>query len=151
MALLAYEVFAGPVGSYELSVGLAGEREKAGVVDYRAKFAGSVLAAGAPWSARRPTEEIVAEAAAELGSGALARQVGQWLGAGLPMDLDGERGELTVALRDRIGGAEAESVIDGLKLTAEGFVDQLVHEQAETLLEQRKIAWPPDLGPFGAG
>jgi hypothetical protein len=151
VALLAYEVFAGPAGSYELSVGLVDKREKAGIVDYREKLADAVLAWSAPWSARRPAEAIVTEAVAELGSGAFAQQVAQWLGAGIPQDLDGERGELTAALRDRIGGTESEAGIDRLKLTAEGFVDQVVHEQAETLLEQRKIAWPPDLGPFGAG
>jgi hypothetical protein len=142
VTLLAYEVFAGPVGSYELSVG---------VVDYREKFADAVLSATAPWGARRPAGAIVADAAAELGSGELAQQVADWLGAGLPQDLDGERGALTAALRDRITGAPTEPATEGLKLTAEGFVDQVAHEQAETLLEQRKIAWPPDRGAFGAG
>jgi hypothetical protein len=142
ITLLAYEAFAGPVGSYELSVG---------IVDYRAKLADAVLSAGTPWSARRPAEDIVADAAAALGSGVLAQQVAEWLGAGLAPELDGARGEVTIALRDQIGGAQTGPAIDGLKLTAEGFVDQVVHEQAETLLEQRKTAWPPDLGPFGAG
>jgi hypothetical protein len=141
VTLLAYEVFAGPVGSYELSVG---------IVDYRARLAEAVLAAGQPWIARRPAVSIVADAAAELGAGALAQQVAAWLGAGLDPALDGDRGELTIALRDQIGGGPAGPAIDALKLTAEGFVDQVVHEQAETLLEQRKTAWPPDLGPFGA-
>lgn len=141
VTLLAYEVFAGPVGSYELGVG---------IVDYRAKLADTVLSVGLPWIGRRPAEAIVAAAAAELGSGEQARQVAEWLGDGLPEALDGARGELTIALRDQIGGAETGPAIDRLRLTAEGFVDQVVHEQAETLLELRKLAWPPDLGPFGA-
>lgn len=141
VTLLAYEVFAGPVGSYELGVG---------IVDYRAKLADAVLSVGAPWRGRLPAEAIVAAAADELGSGELAQQVAMWLGDGLPGDLDGTRGELTIALRDQIGGARPGPAIGRLRLTAAGFVDQVVAEQAETVLELRKLAWSADLGSFGA-
>jgi phage shock protein A len=138
VTLLAYEVFAGPVGSYEFISGDSYHREK---------LAAEVLAAGAPWSERRPPGDIVTESAGELGSGELAVWVGQWLGTGLPLELDGSRGELVAALRDRIRGADVAE-LDGPRLTGEGFLDQVVHEQAETVLEQRKNAWPPDLGAF---
>jgi hypothetical protein len=141
VALLAYEVFAGPVGNYEFIAGNS---------HYRGKLAGEVLSAGAPWNRRRQAADVVMEATGQLGSGQFALQVAEWLGSGLPPELDGERGELVLALRDRISGADMRA-IDGLRLTGEGFLDQIVHEQAETVLEQRKRAWPLDLGRFWAG
>jgi hypothetical protein len=141
VALLAYEVFAGPVGNYEFITGN---------LYYREKLADQVLAAGAPWDGRRPAAHIVTEATDELGSGEFALQVAAWLGSGLPSELDGARGELVLALRDRISATYLPA-IDGLRLTGEGFLDQVVHEQAETVLEQRKRAWPPDLEPFWVG
>lgn len=144
VALLAYEVFAGPVGSYEFITGN---------LYYRDKLAAEMLAAGTPWDRRRPARDIVAEATGQLGSGELALRVADWLGSGLPPQLDGERGELVLALRERIasGPEAAGPETDGLRLTGEGFIDQVVFEQAETVLEERKRAWTPDLGPFGAG
>jgi hypothetical protein len=139
VSLLAYEVFAGPVGNYELVTGST---------DYRDALAAQLLAAGTPWTRRRPAGEVVAEAADELGSGEFAQRVSEWLGAGLPADLDGHRGDLVVALRDQIGGGSPAA---GQRLTGEGFLDQVVDEQAETLLEQRKRAWRAGRPAFQAG
>jgi hypothetical protein len=139
VALLAYEVFAGPVGRYEL---LTGDEDY-----FRAKLANAVLASGAPWSARRPAVDVAAQAARELGSGRDSQMIAEFLGAGLPPELDGTRGELVLALRGQLTGQATAG--EGLRLTGEGFCEQLVFEQAETALEERKNAWPPDLGVFG--
>ncbi|HEX3958156.1 MAG TPA: hypothetical protein VHZ03_16220 [Trebonia sp.] len=135
VTLLAYEVFAGPVGNYEIVT-----RDED---HYRMKLTAEVLAAGKAWDSRRPVEDVVREAAEELGSGTFAMQVSEWLGAGLSAGLDGVRGRLVAALRDRIGGGEAVAV-GGPRLTGEGFLDLVAHEQAETVLEQRKRVWPSD-------
>jgi hypothetical protein len=142
VTLLAYEVFTGPVGNYEMVTEDADH--------YRMKLTGEVLAAGTPWDSRRAPEDVVSEAAGELGSGKFAAQVSEWLGAGLPTELDGVRGELVVALRDRISGVDV-NVVGEPRLTAEGFLDLVVHEQAETVLEQRKKVWLSDREADGAG
>jgi hypothetical protein len=140
--LLAYEVFAGPVGNYEL-VARDGEH-------YRERLTAELVKAGTPWSARRPAEDVVREAADELGSGAIAVKVGEWLGTGLPADLDGVRGALVAALRDRINATDPVPA-DGPRLTGAGFAELVVHEQAETVLEQRKKFWPAGREAHGTG
>jgi len=142
VTLLAYEVFAGPVGNYELLT-----RD---VEHYRERLAAEVVRAGTPWDSRCAVADVIRDAAGELGSGALAVKVSEWLGAGLPDELDGVRGALVAALRDRITGAEANGV-GGPRLTGEGFVELIVHEQAETVLEQRKKFWPSGREVHAAG
>lgn len=142
VTLLAYEVFAGPVGNYEMVTG--------DIDHYRMKLTAEVLAAGTPWDSRRPPQDVVSAAAGELGSGKFATQVSEWLGAGLPTELDGVRGELVTALRDRISGAVVNAVGEP-RLTGEGFLELVVHEQAETVLEQRKKVWPSDREAHEAG
>jgi hypothetical protein len=142
VTLLAYEVFTGPVGNYEL-VTTDGEH-------YRERLAAEVVKAGTPWVDRRPADDVVSEAADELGSGEIAARVSEWLGTGLPPELDGVRGALVAALRERINGTGVTR-LGGPRLTGEGFVELVVHEQAETVLEQRKKFWPSDREARGAG
>jgi hypothetical protein len=133
VTLLAYEVFTGPVGNYEL---VTRDTEH-----YRESLVAEVVRAGTPWDNRRPAEDVVGEAADELGSGETADRVSEWLGTGLLEDLDGIRGALVAALRDRINRTDGMPV-GGPRLTGEGFVELVVHEQAETVLEQRHKFWP---------
>jgi hypothetical protein len=142
VTLLAYEVFTGPVGNYEL-VTRDGEH-------YRERLAAEVVKAGTPWDSRRPAEDVVRAAVDELGSGEIAVRVSEWLGRGLPAELDGVRGTLVAALRDRIEGTDLTPV-GGPRLTGEGFVELVTHEQAETVLEQRKRFWPSGRAAHGAG
>jgi hypothetical protein len=141
VTLLAYEVFAGPVGNYELATGDAEH--------YRERFAAEVVKAGTPWADRRSADDVLSEAADALGSGEIAVRVSEWLGTGLQADLDGVRGILVAALRDRINGTDV-TMVGGPRLTGEGFADLVVHEQAETVLEQRKKFWPSNREAHGA-
>ncbi|GAA2014587.1 hypothetical protein GCM10009839_06980 [Catenulispora yoronensis] len=99
ITLLAQEVFAGPVGYYEW---LTGDQRR-----HRTELADALLIHGAgPWPQRVPTAAIVDETAAELGGGVRAARVAQWLGDGLDATLDGIRGPLVLALRERISSTE---------------------------------------------
>jgi hypothetical protein len=141
VTLLAYEVFTGPVGNYEL---VTRDAEH-----YRERLTAEVVKAGTPWDSRRPAEEVVREAADELGSGETADRVSELLGTGLIAELDGVRGMLVAALRDRINRTDGTPV-GGPRLTGEGFVELVVHEQAETVLEQRNKFWPSGRAAHGA-
>jgi hypothetical protein len=155
VALLAYEVFAGPVGQHELlsHEQLRYERLLLEENRFREQLTERVLTAGTPWAGRRAAADVIAEAASELGTGVDGQRVAEYLGEGLDASLDGPRGSLVLALRAALlgdaPGTAGNPELDGLRLTAEGLCGRLVFEQAETVLALRNEAWAPELGLFG--